>query len=109
MELYVYTIGSKYYGDIKLKCKAIKASMYGFDYYFKDPDLQYDHIHKTKIGTLISSWSPEVVILTEKNDDVAKSIISDYYNELISFKEKEIQRYKDIIEIVNKSNIGELE
>lgn len=57
-------------------------------------------ISKCKIGIMLTGYK-EKVILLERDDEKAKRIFTEYYNLLISCREKEISDYKGIIKMID--------
>lgn len=58
-----------------------------------------NRISKEEIGSVVNGYR---VALLERDDETAKKIFKEYYNVLISGKEKEIDDYKNIIKAINE-------
>lgn len=64
------------------------------------PGIYGSRIRKENIGKLYDGK----VILTERNDEMAKGIFIDYYKSLIEKAEREISRYQNCINTINEWN-----
>lgn len=97
MKLYFYFLETPYKEKPRIRieeCEVVKKPK-TYKPVDKFPDGYYGyHVAKTNVGIFDSYWYNQV-ILTERNDGLAKKLFSDYLNSQIGGKEKEIEKLKE--------------
>lgn len=97
MKLYFYFLETPHKGKphIRIEECEVEEKPKTYKPVDKFPDGYYGcYVTRTNVGTLDNYWHKQI-ILTERNDELAKKLFSDYLNEQIDRKQKEIEELKE--------------
>ncbi len=97
MKLYFYFLETPYKGKPYIRIEECEAVEKPKTYSPVDefPNGYYgNYVVKSEIG-ILSGHQNDKVILTERNDELAKKLFSDYLNSQIEGKQKEVEKLKE--------------
>lgn len=103
MKLHFYFLEDPYGREMYVRHEEAEADEGARSYILKEmPNSQYvERINKKDANGRVMEYGKKV-ILTERDDEKARQVFSEYYNLCIQKEEREIKRYKDIINAINK-------